>query len=153
MKARVRQLQVEMKSIKKGNNSITKYVFRVKAIANSLLVVGDSVSEQSKIDSILYGLPKEYNPFVMKIYGIMKCISLYCVEELLYVKEAQMDKFWKELVVANVAHANYQTSGIHDQNTNYHERCHMFRGRGVVKDAPCMILNLIVNYVENIGMM
>lgn len=146
-----------MKSIQKGNNSITEYVFRVKAIANSLLVVGDFVLEQSKIDFILYGLPEEYNPFVMKIYGIMKCISLYCVEELLYVKEAQMDKFWKELVVAivsaNVAHANYQTSGIHDQNTNYHERCHMFRGRGVVKNAPCMLLNLLINYVENIGMM
>lgn len=45
MKARVYQLCVELKSIKKANSSINEYGLRVKAIANSLLAVGDVVSE------------------------------------------------------------------------------------------------------------
>ncbi|KAI5447683.1 hypothetical protein KIW84_015223 [Lathyrus oleraceus] len=45
MKARVRQLRVELKSTTKGNKSITEFVLRIKAIANSLLVVGDSIFE------------------------------------------------------------------------------------------------------------
>lgn len=46
MKARVYQLRVELKSIKKGNSYITEFVMHVKAIVNSLLVVGDIISEQ-----------------------------------------------------------------------------------------------------------
>lgn len=46
MKAQVRQLCVKLKSIKKGNSTITEYVLCVKAIANSLLVVGDIVYKQ-----------------------------------------------------------------------------------------------------------
>lgn len=56
MKARVRQLQLKLKSIKKCNNSFTEYVLHVKAIANSLLVVGDAILEQDQIDLIIYGL-------------------------------------------------------------------------------------------------
>lgn len=59
MKAHVRQLHIELKSIKKGNHSVTEFVLRVKAIADSLLVIDDVVSEQDQVDSILNGLPEE----------------------------------------------------------------------------------------------
>lgn len=44
-------------------------MLRIKAIVSFLLNVGDSVTKQDQIDSILDGLPEEYNPFVMQIYG------------------------------------------------------------------------------------
>lgn len=53
MKARVRQLRVELISNKKGNKSIEKFVLRIKVIANSLLVIGDSTIEQYQVYSIL----------------------------------------------------------------------------------------------------
>ncbi|CAI8596383.1 unnamed protein product [Vicia faba] len=59
MRARVRQLRVELKTTKKGNLSITEFVLRIKAIMSSLLAVGDSISEKDQIDSILNGLPEE----------------------------------------------------------------------------------------------
>lgn len=65
MKARVRQLRVELKSTKKGNKSITEYVLRIKATTNSLLAVGDLITEHDQIDSILNGIYEEYRPFVM----------------------------------------------------------------------------------------
>lgn len=55
--------------MKKGNRSIIEYVLRVKVISNSLFVVGDSISEQDQIHSILDGLPEEYDSFIMQIYG------------------------------------------------------------------------------------
>src|SRR4051812_48064070 len=110
MKARVRQLRVELKSTKKGNKNITEFVLRIKAIANSLLAVGDVITEQDQIDSILNGLPEEYSPFVMQMYGCPIPPTLCDVEALLYVQEAQLDKFRQELaattVSANVPHAS-----------------------------------------------
>ena len=76
------------------------------------------VFEQDKIDSILDGLFEEYNLFVIQIYGVPELQSLYDAEAFLYVQEAQLDKFRQELVVwsvsLNVAHANNQTIGVHD---------------------------------------
>ena len=110
MKVRVHQLRVELKSTKKGNKSITEFLLRIKAIANSLLAVGDSISEQDQIDYILDGRLEEYNPFVMQMYGSPESPSLCDVEALIYVQKAQLDKSRQELVVptvaANVAHTS-----------------------------------------------
>lgn len=80
MKATILQLRVYQKWANKGNHSIMEFVVRIKVIANSLLVIGDSISEQDQIDFILDGLPKEYNPFVMKMYGIILSPTLYDVK-------------------------------------------------------------------------
>ncbi|MCI15979.1 retrovirus-related Pol polyprotein from transposon TNT 1-102, partial [Trifolium medium] len=69
LKAKVRQLRSELKTVKKGTKSITKFVLRVREIADTLISIGDPITEQDQIDSILEGLPEEYNPFVMMIYG------------------------------------------------------------------------------------
>ncbi|PNX63257.1 retrovirus-related Pol polyprotein from transposon TNT 1-94, partial [Trifolium pratense] len=110
LKAKVRQLRSELKTIKKGTKTITEFVLRVRAIADTLLSVGDSVTEQDQIDSILDGLPEEYNPFVMMIYGRSDSPSLYDIEGLLLVQESQLEKFRQELMVPNVS-ANIAHTG------------------------------------------
>lgn len=69
MRAKVRQLHSELKCTKKGTKFVTEYVLRIKAIVDSLVAIGDSVNEQDQIDVILEGLPEEYGPFVMMMYG------------------------------------------------------------------------------------
>lgn len=98
MKARVRQFHVELKSIMKGNCSVTEFLLRVKAIANSLLAVGDVLSKKDQVDLILDGLPKEYNSFVMQMYGMAEPPTLYDVKTLLYIQELQLEKFKKDLL-------------------------------------------------------
>jgi histone deacetylase 1/2 len=109
-KAKIRQLRSELKTVKKGTKTITEFILRVRAVANILISIGDSVSEQDQIDSILDGLPEEYNPFVMMIYGRPDSPSLFDIEGLLLVQESQLEKFRQELAVpsasANVAHTN-----------------------------------------------
>lgn len=110
MKSRVRQLYVELKSTKKGNKSITKFVLRIKAIANSQLAVGDSITKQDQVGSILEGLPEEYNSFVMQMYGYQTPHTLCDVKALMYMQEARLDKFRQEFatsnIVANVTHTS-----------------------------------------------
>lgn len=83
-------------------------MLHVKTISNSLLVVGDVVSKQDQVGSILDGLSEEYNSFVMQMYGMSGPPTLYDVEALLYAQEAQLAKFSQELAVAtataNIAH-------------------------------------------------
>src|SRR3954470_9683143 len=135
MKARVRQLRVELKSTKKGNRTITEYVLRIKAIANSLLAVGDSITEQDQIDSILEGLPEEYNPFVMQMYGSPTTLNLCDVKALLYVQEAQLDKFRQELaaatIAANLANLGQESHGSRGAYSGNRGRGNRYpRGRG-----------------------
>ncbi|KAK2402858.1 hypothetical protein QL285_052344 [Trifolium repens] len=110
LKAKVRQLRSELKTVKKGTKSISEFVLRVRAIADTLISIGDTVTEQDRIDSILDGLPEEYNPFVMMIYGRPDSPSLLDIEGLLLVQESQLEKFRQELVVptasANLAQAS-----------------------------------------------
>lgn len=60
----------------------------------SLLDIGDHISERDQTNEILQGLPEEYNPFIMTIYGKLELTNIYYVEALFYVQEAQLDKFF-----------------------------------------------------------
>lgn len=61
IKAHVRQIRVELKSIKEGNKSINEYVLCVKAIKILFLAIRDSITQKDKIDSILDGFLEEYH--------------------------------------------------------------------------------------------
>lgn len=95
MIARVCQLRVKLKSIKKGNSSIIEVVRCVKAIVNLLLALGDMASKQDQIEFILVGLLEDYNPFVMQMYGERKPQSLYDVKARLYIKKLILISFFR----------------------------------------------------------
>lgn len=57
------------------------------------------------------------------------------------------------IVSANEAHANHQTRGVCDINANSHGRGRMLYGRGMVENTPFLVLELLSNYVANMGMM
>lgn len=65
MKAKVWQLRSKLKTTKKANHTVYEYVLKIKFIVDSLLAVGDIITEETQIDAILDGLPEEYCPFVM----------------------------------------------------------------------------------------
>lgn len=103
MKAKVRTLRSELKNTKKGTRSISENVLRIKAISDSLIAIGETVSEQDQVDTILDGLPEDYGPFVMMIYRRSESPSVADVESLLLVQEAQFEKFKTELSTGSVS--------------------------------------------------
>lgn len=88
-------------------------MLKIKAIVDSLLAIGDSITEQDQVDDILVGLPEEYNTFVMMMYGKLEPISYTDLESLLLVQESQLDKFRVELtsgtISVNVAQGSNKT--------------------------------------------
>jgi histone deacetylase 1/2 len=107
LKARARQLRSELKNTKKASRSISEYLLRIKSLVNSLIAVGDNVTEREQIDAILDGLPEDFNSFVMMMYSKTDEFAVEDLEALLLLQEAQFDKFRQELatpaVSANIA--------------------------------------------------
>lgn len=67
LKTKMHRFWCELKNINKGSRSIFECVPRIKAIANSLLSIGDPITEQYQIDAMLEGLSEEYSNFFMTI--------------------------------------------------------------------------------------
>lgn len=57
LRARVRQLRSELKTMKKGLRRVNEYLLQIKVIIDSLMAIGDSISDQNHMDAILDGLP------------------------------------------------------------------------------------------------
>jgi hypothetical protein len=70
---------------------------------NSLLAVGDTLSDQEQVDAILEGLPEDFNSFVMMVYSRFESPTVEDVEALLLLQEAQFDKFRQELASPSVS--------------------------------------------------
>jgi histone deacetylase 1/2 len=102
LKSRARQLRSELKNTKKHARSINEYLLRIKTIVNSLIAVGDNVSEQEQVDAILEGLPEDFNSFVMMIYSRFESPTVENVEGLL-LQEVQFEKFRQELANPSVS--------------------------------------------------
>lgn len=80
----------------------------------------------------MQGFRKEYNPFIMMIYGKGEQKNIYDVEALQYVQEAQFDKYRQELVIpssmAIVIHALVNSiTSENGHNFGANQSC---RGRG-----------------------
>lgn len=65
LKAKVRQLRSELKTTKKGNRSIAEYTLRIHALVDSLIAIGETISDQELLDVVIDGLSEEYSTFVM----------------------------------------------------------------------------------------
>ncbi|PNY18109.1 retrovirus-related Pol polyprotein from transposon TNT 1-94 [Trifolium pratense] len=141
LKSRARQLRSELKNTKKNSRSVNEYLLRIKSIVNSLVAVGDIVTEQEQVDSILEGLPEEFNSFVMMVYSRFDTPTVEDVEALLLLQEVQFEKFKQELtnpsVSANIAHTAAHTSDSTSETESqeigtehYNAMPHRGRGRG-----------------------
>lgn len=104
-------------------------------IVNSLIAIGDIVSDQEHINAIVDGLPEEYNSFVLMIYSRLDSPSIEEVESILMMQEAQFEKYRQELtnpsVSANLAQSELPSkpgnSESQEVGTEYYNAG---RGRG-----------------------
>jgi histone deacetylase 1/2 len=141
LKSRARQLRSELKNTKKLARSVNEYLLRIKSIVNSLIAVGDVVSELEQVDAILEGLPKEFNSFIMMVYSRFETPTVEDVEALLLLQEVQFEKFKQELtnpsVSANVAQTAIQSNSSNEESEgqevgteHYYSNANRGKGRG-----------------------
>jgi hypothetical protein len=62
-RANVLNLKLELQALKKGNDTVSGYMQRIKAARDKLSVVGVQINNEEMLHMILRGLPKEYAPF------------------------------------------------------------------------------------------
>lgn len=147
LKAKVRQIRNELKNTKKGSKTISEFITKIHNLADSLTAIGETILDSYLTDVLLDGLPEEYNPFVMMIFGKPDTPPLSEIESLL-VQEFQLEKIRQELSIAtaNIAQAlvpNHQNQAFHNQyhrnnnasNSNSRSRGHQGRSRGRARGA------------------
>jgi len=111
-KARARQLRTELRTIKKGDRSISEFLLHIKALVHSLNSIGDPVSESEQLDILLEGLPVEYEAFLSLMHSKPELFSFAEIESLLVAQEARLERFKhdNDSVSLNLTQAHSQTA-------------------------------------------
>jgi transposase InsO family protein len=91
-RANVLNLKMELQSVRKGNETITTYLQRVKTVSDKLSAVGVHTDHEELLHVILKGLPKEYAPFASAIRTRDGLLSLEKLSVLLQTEEQSMQE-------------------------------------------------------------
>uniref|UniRef100_A0A2N9J6E2 Integrase catalytic domain-containing protein n=1 Tax=Fagus sylvatica TaxID=28930 RepID=A0A2N9J6E2_FAGSY len=89
-RANVLNLKLELQGIKKGNESISSYLQKIKCTRDRLSAVGVHVDNEELLHMILKGLPKEFAPFASAIRTRDDTISFEKLSVLLQTEEQSM---------------------------------------------------------------
>uniref|UniRef100_A0A2N9EV01 Integrase catalytic domain-containing protein n=1 Tax=Fagus sylvatica TaxID=28930 RepID=A0A2N9EV01_FAGSY len=135
-RANVLTLKLELQSIKKGNETVSSYLQRIKTVRDKLSAVGVHSDDEELLHVILKGLPKEYAPFASAIRTRDGILSLEKLSVLLQTEEQSIqetsDPFSNSALAMFVSH-NKPTNGYnanHGYNNNRGRGRNSFRGRG-----------------------
>jgi len=90
-------LRDEIKSTKKGNQSVRDYVSRITSLIGTLVALGDDVSEQDHVDAILEGLPEEYESLRAIIRARRERATVSHLESLMTIQETLVNNLESEV--------------------------------------------------------
>jgi histone deacetylase 1/2 len=96
MRAKARQLRVELRSTKLEDRSIQEYLLRIRLLIDNLVAIGDPVPLNHHLDVILEGLPPDFNSVISVIESRFETMDLDEAEALLLAHEARLDKSKKK---------------------------------------------------------
>ena len=109
-------LKLELQGIKKGNETISSYLQRIKSTRDKLFAIGVHVDNEELLHIILKGLPKEYVPFASTIRTKDDSLSFEKILVLLQTKEQSMnevsDSFSNSGLPMFVSNSNKPHSGF-----------------------------------------
>jgi transposase InsO family protein len=127
-RANVLNLKLELQSIKKGSDSVSTYLQRIKAVRDKLSAVGVQSDPEELLHVILKGLPKEYASFASAIRTRDEVLSLEKLSVLLQTEEQSMQESADPL--SNSALAMFVTPNKHFNGYNGNQSYNNNRGRG-----------------------
>uniref|UniRef100_A0A2N9J9M1 Integrase catalytic domain-containing protein n=1 Tax=Fagus sylvatica TaxID=28930 RepID=A0A2N9J9M1_FAGSY len=127
-RANVLNLKLELQSIKKGSDSVSTYLQRIKAVRDKLSAVGVQSDPEELLHVILKGLPKEYASFASAIRTRDGVLSLEKLSVLLQTEEQSMQESADPL--SNSALAMFVTPNKHFNGYNGNQSYNNNRGRG-----------------------
>jgi hypothetical protein len=110
MRAKARQLRVELRSTKLQDRSIQEYLLRIRLLIDDLIAIGDLVPLNHHLDVILEGLPLDFNSVIFVIECRFDTMDLD--EALLLAHEERLEKSKKKTLddVASLSLAQASSS-------------------------------------------
>ncbi|KAF7820554.1 Retrovirus-related Pol polyprotein from transposon RE1 [Senna tora] len=111
-KARVHLYRTELRGIKKGTKTMSKFLLKIKAIAGALRAIGSLISEHEHMQYILEGLPQEYESFVTSANMKTNLTSIGELEALLIAQEVRVDQSLKAIKSTETPSANVASVDI-----------------------------------------
>jgi hypothetical protein len=134
----VLNLKLELQGIKKGNETVSSYLQRIKNTRDKLSDVGVLVDNEELLHIVLKGLPKEFAPFASAIRTRDNIISFEKLPVLLQIKEQSMTEtsdpfsnFALAMFVSNNQKPHIGFNGGFNSNQGYN------RGRGGRNSFNC----------------
>uniref|UniRef100_A0A2N9I242 Integrase catalytic domain-containing protein n=1 Tax=Fagus sylvatica TaxID=28930 RepID=A0A2N9I242_FAGSY len=125
-RANVLNLKLELQAIRKGNESVSSYLQRIKTTRDMLYAVGVQIDNEELLHIILKGLPKEYAPFASAIRTRDGILSLEKLSVLLQTEEQSM-KEAMEIQVTTEEEAEIPSNEAEEEDpiTSLHHSLHI----------------------------
>jgi hypothetical protein len=115
-RANVLNLKLELQAIRKGNESVSSYLQRIKTTRDMLYAVGVQIDNEELLHIILKGLPKEYASFASAIRTRDGILSLEKLSVLLQTEEQSMkegsDPLMNSALAMFVSNTNKPNTGF-----------------------------------------
>ncbi|XP_070674720.1 uncharacterized protein [Malus domestica] len=115
-KTSIFQMKSNLQTIKKGSDSVSQYLHRIKEARDYLSATGVHFADEDIVILALNGLPSEYNTFRCVIRGRENAISLkefqsQLLAEEIIVENSTTAPFITAMVANNVSHSGKGASG------------------------------------------
>lgn len=135
-RARVQQLKYDLHTVKRGSQTMSEYILKVKSIADNLAAVACPVNDTDLVSTFLAGLSTDYDAFVTSINTHVDPIGLDELLGLMISQEIHQEKLHTAADIS--PSANFVTKndgGSSNNNVNNHSsyqnrRNNNYRGRG-----------------------
>jgi hypothetical protein len=132
-RANVLNLKIELHNLKKGTESISSYLQKVKNTRDKLVAVGTLIDNEELLHIILKGLPREYGPFCSAIRTRNEPVSFEEIMVLLQTEE-QSSQNVLILVKICISMAMFASAAPNNRNSNsqssFYVNNSQSRGRG-----------------------
>lgn len=114
-RAKIKQLKLQLKNVKKEGSSMNKYLQQVKKLVDSLAAVGSPLDVEDHIEAIFDGLSEEYDPFITSVTSRIDPYTVQEIESLLMAQEERLEKH-KKLDLGGMQANVAQRKGTGDGN-------------------------------------
>ena len=94
-RAKTTRLRLKLRTIKKATHSCNEYLECIQSLVHVLASIGDPVSSREHIDTVLGGLPSEYDGLVSTITAFFSCddsLGVSDIETMLLAYQARLDQ-------------------------------------------------------------
>jgi transposase InsO family protein len=133
-RSNILNLKIELHNLKKGTESVSSYLQKVKNTRDKLIAVGTLIDNEELLHIILKGLPREYGPFSSAIRTRNDPVSFEEIMVLLQTEEQsviEMSDSGKEM---NAAMAMFASAAPNNRNfssqSSFYVNNSQARGRG-----------------------